>query len=291
MAEKALPVKETFVPIAGATLRVVEQGAGTAVLVPSGAGIEFYRNTFSERLPRAMRFVYVEMRGTGGATGAVAGSTFASLADDLDQVRAALGLERVIILGQSNHGCIAMEYALRRPSHTLAVIPVASSPDFTRAFALGMERWRREASPELQAELARRQAAFEAMDKSALSADEISIHRYIAMSPLGWRDASFDPTGVWGGISRGAADYMRLVILEQGATWNITPRFPEIKAPVLAISGRYDYLCPVELWADSIALLPNGRLEIFETSAHNPQYEDRERFDPMVIDFVRAHSS
>ncbi|HYL60525.1 MAG TPA: alpha/beta hydrolase [Candidatus Acidoferrales bacterium] len=291
MSQPAIATKEYLVPVKGAELRVVEQGAGVPVFVPCGAGIEFYRNTFSARLPQNMRFIYVEMRGTGGSTGAIAGSTFASLADDVDDVRAALGLNRAIVLGHSNHGCIAVEYALRHPAQCLAAISACSSPDFSRAFAFGQQRWQKEASAEAQADLARRYAEFEAMDKSKMSADEVSIRQYIAMAPLGWHDPTFDVSKVWGGMPRGAADYMRLIIFEHGSTWNIVPRLPEIKVPLLAASGRYDYLCPVELWAESIDRVPDGRLEIFESSAHNPQVEERERFDSVILDFVRAHSA
>jgi proline iminopeptidase len=281
---------ERMVAIDGATLRVVEEGTGTPVLVPSGAGITFYQNTFSARLLRDLRLIYIEMRGTGGSTGTVAGCTFASLADDVDQVRAAIGLDRAIVMGHSNHGCIALEHALRHPEHCAATLSVASGPDFSHTFSTGQARWDLEASAEQKAALARRQAEFEAIDKRGLNADETSIRNYQAVAPLVFRDLNVDAKSLWGEIPRGAGEYMQRVIIQQGAEWNLVPELPKIAAPVLAICGRYDYVCPVELWVNSIDRLPAGRLEIFEHSAHNPQYEERDRFDTTVLEFVHKHS-
>lgn len=282
---------ERFVPINGATLRVVEQGSGTPVLVPCGAGIGFYQNTFSARLLGELRLIYIEMRGTGGSTGAVEGCTFASLADDVDQVRAALGMERAIVMGHSNHGCIALEHALRHQARCAAALSVASSPDFSRAFSTGQARWDREATAAQKAVLARRQAEFEAMDKRGMSPDEISIRNYQAMAPLVFHDLNVDAAAVWGAIPRGAGEYMQRVIIQQGSGWNLIPQLPNIITPVLAIGGRYDYVCPVDLWIESIDRLPKGRLEIFENSAHNPQCEESDRFDSMVIQFVHTHAA
>src|SRR5262249_25107882 len=126
-----------MIPIRGADLHVIDEGDGPPVIIPSGAGSEFYRQTFSPRLRRALRMIYVDMRGTGGSSGSSEDCDFASLADDLEQVRAALGIDRTIALGHSNHGAIALEFARRHPQHAAAVINVGSVPDFGRSFSVG----------------------------------------------------------------------------------------------------------------------------------------------------------
>jgi pimeloyl-ACP methyl ester carboxylesterase len=63
----------------------------------------------------------------------------------------------------------------------------------------------------------------------------------------------------------------------------------EIDAPVLAVSGRFDYLCPVERWTERISRLPKGTLHVFEHSAHNPQMEEQGDFDDLVIGFIERH--
>ena len=60
---------------------------------------------------------------------------------------------------------------------------------------------------------------------------------------------------------------------------------------MLALCGRYDYLCPVELWEDAIDAVPTGRLVVFEDSGHNPQLEQQEEFDDELQAFLSEHAS
>lgn len=272
------------VAVDGAELWVEEKGRGPAVVVPSGAGSEFYRRTFPAEVRRALRLIYVDMRQTGQSTGSMEGVTFASMADDVDAVRRALGLERIAVMGHSNHAGIALEYGLRHAASTHAIVAVGGVPDFTRAFALGMQRWQAEASAERQAALARRQAEFAAV-ADGLPDDERAVRQYCSIAPLGWRDPDFDPWPLWGAPPRGVAVYLPW-IAQVGTQWNFVPRLGELRAPVLAVCGRWDYLCPIELWQESIAVVPDARLEIFENSAHNPQYEEPERFTRLLTRFL-----
>jgi proline iminopeptidase len=260
------------------------------VLVPTGAGIAYYRNTFSPRLRSALRLIYVDLRGTGGSTGALDGATFASLGDDLDAVREALGLAPVFVMGHSNHGCIALEYGLRHPEHCAGVISVASGPDFTRTFAVGDARFQVEATAKQRETIERRLAALALADGTAMDGDEAAIRQYAAISPLGWRDPDFDPFPLWGGQFRGAARYLDWM-RAYGATWDFTEKLADVSVPVLVIAGRHDYLCPVELWTPPVDSLPNGTFVTFEGSAHNPQYEEPERFDDEVLSFIRANGA
>jgi proline iminopeptidase len=271
------------VGVDGAELWVEQDGDGVPVLVPTGGGVEFYRRTFSPCLRRSLRVLYVEMRGTGGSTGAVEGQTFASLADDVEAVRLALGLGPAIVLGHSNHGCIALEHGLRHPGGNAGVLSVASLLDGTKALPSGMARWEAEATPAQQADLARRMAEFDAAP-GHLSDDEAAIRRYLSFAPLGWRQ----PNGViayWGGFPVGAGQYFNWMV-DAVPTFDASDRINQLQPPLLAIAGRYDYLCPVESWS---ALDPTDRrrLVVCENSAHNPQLEEQAHFDELVLDFVR----
>ncbi|WP_170228982.1 alpha/beta fold hydrolase [Polyangium fumosum] len=271
-------------------LHVLTEGSGPSILVPTGGGIEFYRRTFSRRLLDAHTFVYVEMRGTGASTGSPEGATYATLADDLDAVREKLGLDRVVVMGHSNHGGIALEFGLRHPKHAAAVVSVASVPDFSRAMSVGIARWEAEASTSRKELLARHQAELGALDTSAMDPDELTLRRYLALHPLVWNDPTLDAGALWGGVPRGFAIYMQSVIRPEAERWSLVSSLGEITCPVLALCGRYDYVCPVELWAEAIDALPRGVLDIFDHSGHNPHYEESARFDAVLLAFLRALS-
>jgi proline iminopeptidase len=273
------------VAVQGAILEVTSVGDGPAVLLPSGAGIAYYRNTLSERLQSQLNFIYVAVRGTGGSTGSVEGATFGALADDLDAVRGALWLERVFVLGHSNHGCIALEYGLRHPAHCAGVLSVGSAPDFRDAIALGQARWEREGSAEAKVAIATGQASV-AERAPTLSPAAVAFENYLAMAPLSWRHPErIDHRAIWGGAPRGMGDYFQWMGAAL-AGFNATPRLSSLQAPLLALSGRWDYLCPVELWERSIGLAPRGRLVVFEEAAHNPQMECADAFDSEVLRLV-----
>jgi pimeloyl-ACP methyl ester carboxylesterase len=274
-----------YVDVEGARLWVEQDGDGVPVLVPTGGGVEFYRRTFSRALRRDFRFVFVEMRGTGGSTGSIAGATFASLADDVEQVRRALDLGRVFAMGQSNHGCIAVEHGLRHPSDCAGVISVASVGDGSRALEIGRRRWEAEATAEQQRDLASRLAAFAALGSAPMSADERGVRMYLSMAPLGWRDPEL-AWPCWGGFPGGAAAYL-LWLGSALTTWRLA--LAALRVPLLAVCGRYDYLCPLETW-DGLVAAPARRRVVLEESAHNPQIEEQPRFDALVRAFIREQA-
>ncbi len=275
-----------LVEIDDALIEVESVGEGLPVLVPTGAGSAFYRNTFSRSLQQRLRFIYVHMRGTGGSSGKVVReTTFASLAADLDHVRERLGISRVAVLGHSNHGCIALEYGLAFPEHTAAVVSVGSVPDFRNAIIDGMARWGREATPERDAALSASMAAFDSISHEGLSADESWVRRYVAMSPLAWRDHTLDTWPLWGGAPKGAAAYFDWMA-SAAPLWGRTADLGRLSVPLLAVCGRYDYICPSGAWEKSIASAPLGELVMFEESGHNPQYEEREKFDAALLGFL-----
>jgi pimeloyl-ACP methyl ester carboxylesterase len=274
-----------YVEVEGARLWIEQDGAGTPILVPTGSGVEFYRRTFSRGLRRDFHFVFVEMRGTGGSTGSIAGATFASLADDVEAVRRALGLGRAFVMGQSNHGCIAVELALRHPRDCAGAISVASVGDGRGAFERGRQRWEAEASAAQKGDLAARQAALAARASEPMGADERAVRTYVSHSPLGWRDPEL-AWPCWGGFPAGIGAYLPWI----GATlpaWHAA--LEPLRVPLLAICGRNDYLCPPETW-DGFLAVPALRRVVLEHSAHNPQIEEQARFDELVRAFVREHA-
>ena len=247
----------------------------------------FSRNTFSDRFVAELRVIYVEVRGTGDSTGTISGATFGSLADDLECVRAELDLGPVVVLGHSNHGCIALEYGLRYPESTRCVTSVASVPAGLGSVADGMGRWESEADEQRKANLATRQQELAELAAVGLSDDELAVRFQPAMTLLAWHDPLTDAWPLWN--ERAPVGFGAFIEWLQDQMWAFDIRLTDIDVPVLAVSGRYDYLCPVERWTDRISQLPLGSLEVFEKSAHNPQIEERVRFDDVVIEFITRH--
>lgn len=144
-------VHALFVDRPGVRLAVRVVGApGAPVLIAIAGGPGYshgYMEAF-ERLavgPVPVRVVTYDPRGTG-ASRASAGATFMlrDTLEDLDDVRKAVGAERILVAGHSYGGLVAEAYASAYPQRTLALLLVDPMPDrrvdLTRAAELARRR-------------------------------------------------------------------------------------------------------------------------------------------------------
>src|SRR5678815_350038 len=117
---------ETRIPADGAALYVRTIGRGAPVIVLHG-GPDFDHGYLLPELDRwkdGFRLVYYDQRGRGKSAENVRPEdvTLASDVEDLDRVRRHLGVEAPAILGHSWGALLALEYALRHPTHVSRLI-------------------------------------------------------------------------------------------------------------------------------------------------------------------------
>jgi pimeloyl-ACP methyl ester carboxylesterase len=116
------------VTVAGAELNCVTRGRGPVCLVLSSVGTKPYELQLPRALDDHLTLAFVDIRGSGRSTGEAASLSFDVLADDLEAVRRALGAPRVIVLGHSIVGMLAIEYARHRPETVSHAIVVGTPP-------------------------------------------------------------------------------------------------------------------------------------------------------------------
>jgi proline iminopeptidase len=111
----------------GTKLRYVVEGSGIPCVVVNGS---HYRRVFSKDLRRHLKLVFVDFRRSTEAEAAakVDDITMDTLLDDIEQVRKALGFDRVAVMGHSLPSLIALEYARKYPEHTSHLILIGSAP-------------------------------------------------------------------------------------------------------------------------------------------------------------------
>jgi pimeloyl-ACP methyl ester carboxylesterase len=124
-----LEISQRFISLAtGATVRVVERGPRDGipvVMLPGwGAPLYMYRHAL-ERLPeQEIRAIAVDLRGFGlsdkpESSGAYSLDAYCA---DLDALLNALDLSRVVLVGQSMGGGLALRYALRAPHRVSGLV-------------------------------------------------------------------------------------------------------------------------------------------------------------------------
>ena len=203
---------------------------------------------------------------------------------ELANVREALGLDRVHLLGHSWGGQLAQEYALTQPAGLVSLVlsSTLSSAALWRKESL---RLREGLPPETRRALDEHEAAGTTGDPEYERAIFEFLHQHLCrLDPWPpvieevlrstnlevyntmWGPSEAHPTGVL-------------------ADWDVTPRLGEIQVPALVLCGRYDEATPLQ--AETIAAaLPDAELVIFEQSAHTAPIEEPERYLATVRAFL-----
>lgn len=191
---------------------------------------------------------------------------------ELQQMRDALGLEEVHLLGHSWGSMLAMDYMLTRPQGVKSLI--FSSP------ALNVRRWAAdtrqlvtELPPETQAVIAEHEAAGTTDSPEYQAAVMEFYHRFLSRSEP-WsphleatlQGFNFDIYGIMWGPS----EFTATGVLKD---YDREAELPTLDLPVLFTAGRYDEARP-----DTVrhfqSLVPGAELMIFEESAHMPMLDE-----------------
>jgi proline iminopeptidase len=112
-------------------------GNGPVVILPTpgwGPDSALYATTMT-RLEASFSMVYVDTRGSGGSEPKDLGESyrFGVFADDLDALRVFLGRPRVLVIGHSMGGMIAVDYCGRYADRCAALVVIDSSPSIDDA--------------------------------------------------------------------------------------------------------------------------------------------------------------
>lgn len=206
--------------------------------------------------------------------------------EELGDVRRALGLDRVHILGQSWGSMLAVDYALTKPEGVLSLV-LASPP-------LSIPRWVRdtqklldELPPEVRHTLEwHEKEGFTACPEYQAAVLEVYRNYLCRMQP--WplaleralAGASFDVyNAMWGpsefSVTGCLSDYDR------------SDRLGEIDVPTLLTCGRYDEATP-DATASFQSLIPGSRMVVFEESAHLSHLEEAGSYIALVREFLSS---
>jgi len=272
------------ITIRGTSHPYLIEGTGVTCIIVGPA--PQYARAFSDRLKQHLRLVYVDFKQSWNAeSDAGADANMDTLVDEVDQVRRALGLDRICVLGHSAAGIIALEYAARHAALTTHVI-VIGTPPFLGA-ALGKARtefWDSDASPERKAAYERNKQRLPDDVLKTLSPRDAFAMRYVRTGPKYFYDASYDYAGAWLGQRLATELVLRFVGLE----FDPRPRLASNTAPVLVLLGRYDYAVPYPLWDGIEDRIPHVTRRRLERSGHFPMLEEPAAFDDAIIRWLEA---
>ena len=248
---------------------------------PGGPGLDsaYLR---SPELERHATVIYVDPVGTGGSARLDDPSGYGKrrYVEDLEKLRASLGLESPCLLGHSYGGLVVMLYAITYPTHAGRLILYDTTPridaEFADAARLAMQRskgaaWYADAV-----------AAFEAQPASDDEANRIVAK----ISPLYFADWNARSAEYAAALGRSHASAAPMSAPER-APYDVRGDLPKITAPALVLVGRHDFICGPGHATEIANLILDARLHVFEKSGHFAHVEEPAEFERVVADFLR----
>lgn len=214
--------------------------------------------------------------------------TIERFADEIDEVRRALGLDKIHLLGQSWGGWLAIEYLTRKPKGVKSCV-LASTSSSIPLFAKECDRLIAKLPKPMQRALAEQGAKGNYAHPDYQAAVMEFYRRHLCRLPE-WPDclkrsaASMENNQVYETIN-GPNEFTTIGNLRY---WDRTEALARVTTPVLLTCGRHDELGPVCSRAMK-ARLPNARMKVFEKSAHVAHIEEPEAYRKAVSNFLREH--
>jgi len=287
-----LPVQEGYIPYKGykTWYRVVgekeEPGKLPLVCLHGGPGVGHdYLEPLEAMAKTGRRVIFYDQLGCGKSDQPDAPEmwTIELYKEEIDVVRAALGLEKIHLLGQSWGGMLAMEYTLTKPKGQASLI-VASSPANLVVWVQEANRLREMLPPEVQQTLLKHEAAKTTDTQEYLDAVDVFYKRHVCrIDPFpDYVKRTFDNVGQVYLTMNGPSEFHVIGTMKG---WNIESRLSEINVPTLLTSGRYDEATPMIM--ESInKKIPGSKWVLFENSAHMAHAEEAELYMKVLDEFL-----
>ena len=271
---------------------------------PGASEAPLFRH-FNADLENAFLMVYWEQRGTGRSYRSSippASMTVEHFVRDLDDVvdlvRDRFNKDRVVLLGHSWGTAMGTLYAARHPEKVAAYIGVGQVADMPEGERLSYEFALREAMRRNDEDAIE---ALEMIGPPPHTVKEMLTSRKWVERYGGSFNAKLSTAKlIWAALQTDEANLIDLIKFGQGnrfslnhlwdefSAFDIDDRLTRFEMPVVFMLGRHDFQVPAVLAARFFERIdaPAKRLIWFEDSAHNPPFEEPERFNRALVEVL-----
>jgi pimeloyl-ACP methyl ester carboxylesterase len=258
----------------GTGIHIEATGEGVPTLVPCIASSIPYEVSFGDELKKDFRFIFVEVRGTARSEGEKDVSSLDRISDDLEDLRRQLGLEKVIALGQSRNGMMAVHYASKYPDSVVRTVTIGTPATLSDEHVLVEDYWDAAADENRKRLRAENEALMEREGVADRATGEAIVRWFDLEGPRLWYDPTTTMTDWWD------ASLINPAVLGQTAEgwahFDMADALRSLPVPALITFGKYDFHVPPtpELFDD----IPGVRVEVFDRSGHFPYCEEEQEF-------------
>jgi proline iminopeptidase len=272
-------VKEARIPIGGGVslyARTVGRGRPTIVLHGGPDFDHSYLTPDLDRLRDAFHLIYFDQRGRGRSAEHVRPEevTLESDVEDIEKVRRRFGFGAPVVLGHSWGAVLALEYALRYPTHVSHLIIMNPAPVSTSDVAVLRKFYleRIGAQMDRQREIMA-SAAYRAGDPEA-NAARYRIHFTPALKRredyeklMAAMRTAFMRQGREGVVKARAVEDRLMHDSWEKADYDLLPRLRSLRIPTLVIWGDADFI-PREISEHIAQAIPEAELTAIEDCGH-----------------------
>ena len=289
MLKQVEKVQEGYIAVTGGQVwyKMVNPNLGIPLLIlHGGPGSSHYYLEPLEQLANERTVVFYDQLGCGNSERPDDLSLWQKerFVEELGQLRKALHLEEVHLLGHSWGAMLAVDYALTKPEGIKSLI-LASPPLSIPRWLQDMERYRKSLTVDVQKALEAHESNNTTDSDEYQEASTEFYRRYLCRldpwpEPLE-RTLANEGTETYATMWGPSEFYMTGNLLG----YDRTAQLQEIAIPTLFTCGRYDEATPeASAWYQS--LLPHSELAIFEQSAHMAHLEETEQYVQTVRNFL-----
>ena len=227
----------------------------------------------------------LDLRGTGDSPAPADAATYRvdRQVDDVEALRAHLGLEQLDLLAHSAGAALALLYAARHPERVQRLVLVCPTP---RVVGLEVSTGDRRATAERPRGEPWFSDAFAAFER--IWAGTQTDQDWDAIEPFmhGQWDAArrawvAEEAGMLNAAA--AAEYYAAGAIDPAT---VTRALGRLHAPALVVAGEFDVALPPSRGADYAARFPQAELLVMPSSGHSPWLDDAARFVEGVEGFL-----
>ena len=216
---------------------------------------------FLESLAKNHLLIRFDKRGTGLSDRDVTDISRSAMLLDIEAVIAAVGVDRFALIGESESGPTAIEYAVRNPSKISHLILYGS---FHKSHA-----------PE---EVLR---PLIALIRSQWGMGSAALAAVFVRSGEPTKAAFFTDLQ-----KRAVSGEMAARMLEENVGLDITHLLSEVRSPTLVVHRRDDRTVPVKRGREMAALIPGAQLVTLDGNEHPPYWGDTRKVLEVIAEFL-----
>ncbi len=249
-----------------------------------------YLECFEDFLPKeGIEFYYYDQLGSGHSDHPKDESlwTVDRFRDEVEQVRAALGLDAFYLFGHSWGGILGIEYALKYQRRLKALI-ISNMTASTEAYEKHINRLRQKFPLETRRILEKYEtrSEYDAPEYQEAMQEYFYAKYMCRLEP--WpepfvRSVLHENTEVFNTI-HGPNEF---VATGPAKDWNRWNDLQHINVPTLLIVGRYDTMRVQDVQKMG-RLIPNSRVLVCENGSHLCMYDDQQAYFHGLLEFVKT---